>query len=206
LRVEGINDRVNGYRGILVLDLDKKLSADNINDFQRVVLVHLDAAYNYAYYLSRNQHDAEDLTQEACSRAFAAFDRLEQKNVKAWLFTIVRNAFYNQKQKDKHRGEVVYLTNSQFEASLPESLKNCDTPEEQLIRDCESEQLKRAINKLAEDYREVIILREIEELSYAEIALVIDCALGTVMSRLSRARKQLKKLLKPEYQSMGSLS
>ena len=175
-----------------------------VQRFQHIVLIHLDAAYNYAYYLTRHRHDAEDLVQEACQRAFTAFDRFEQNNAKSWLLTIVRHTFLNHKIKEQKRGEVVYLDAMHADMNTPERLKNDDTPEHLLIQSHDASQLHRIIASLPEDYREVIILRELENLSYADIACILDCALGTVMSRLSRARQQLRKRLKSEARSQGS--
>lgn len=163
--------------------------------FQSVILVHLDSAYNYAYWLTRDPHDAEDLTQEACTRAYTAFDDFEKTNAKAWLMTIIRHAFLNQKQKEQRHGEVVYLDSHIHAVATPQALRDLDTPERLLFRQRNAEELQAAINQLSDEYREVIILREMEGLSYNEISTVTDCAIGTVMSRLSRAREQLKNKL-----------
>lgn len=169
-----------------------------VQRFQHIVLIHLDAAYNYAYYLTRHRHDAEDLVQESCRRAFSAFDRFEHNNAKSWLLTIVRHTFLNQKIKEQKHGEVIYLDAMQADMNTPERLQNSDTPEYLLMQSHDARQLHRIIAALPEDYREVIILRELENMSYADIACILDCAMGTVMSRLSRARQQLRKCLKSE--------
>ena len=174
-----------------------------IQRFQQIILVHLDAAYNYAYYLTRHRQDAEDLVQEACRRAFTAFQRFEQNNPKSWLFTIIRHTFLNQKLKEQKRGKVVYLDNSHTEMNTPKLLQDEKTPEGLLIQSHAARQLHRIIESLPDDFREVIILREIEGMSYADIASIQDCALGTVMSRLSRARQLLKKRLQADIQERG---
>ena len=168
----------------------KKLAA-----FHQIILVHLDAAYNYAHWLTRNAHDAQDLSQEACTRAFAAFDKFERQNAKAWLMTIVRHTFFNQRDKDKRAGEVIYLDSLPQNSTTPMTLQTHDSPEQILLRQHDSQVILTAINQLAPDFREVIILRELEDLSYNDIAVITQSAMGTVMSRLSRARNQLKTIL-----------
>ncbi|MGD8927192.1 MAG: sigma-70 family RNA polymerase sigma factor [Thioalkalispiraceae bacterium] len=175
-----------------------KISEDNIRTFQNTILIHLDAAFNYARWLSRNKQDAEDLTQEACMRAYASFNKFEHKNSKSWLLTIIRNTFLNQYQKEKRQAEVIYLDSPTFINSLPEALQDTDTPENKLLRDREARVIYSAINDLDVEFREIIVLREIEGLSYKEISVITGCAMGTVMSRLSRARNHLKTILRPD--------
>ena len=163
--------------------------------FQETILVHLDSAYNYAHWLARNPHDAEDLTQEACARAYAAFDNFTQTNPKSWLLTIVRHTFLNQKQKEQRQGEVVYLDSATPLTVVPDALQDTSTPEKELLRQHDAKLVHAAINSLNTEFREIIILRELEGFSYNEISAITDCALGTVMSRLSRARGQLKSKL-----------
>lgn len=179
------------------------MNKENVQRFQEIILIHLDAAFNYAYYLTHHQQDAEDLVQEACRRAFAAFDRFEQNHPKSWLLTIVRHTFLNQKIKEQKRGEVIYLDNTHNEINTPDRLKNNFTPEHSMMQSNDARYLHRVIASLPDDYREVIILRELEELSYADIANIMDCAIGTVMSRLSRARRQLRKNLLSEQLEKG---
>lgn len=182
------------------------MKTEEAQRFQQIILVHLDAAYNYAYYLTRHQQDAEDLVQESCRRAFAAFDRFEQTHPKSWLLTIIRHTFLNQKIKEQKRGEVIYLDNTHLEINTPDKLKDNGTPEQMMMQSNDAQYLHHVVASLPDDYREVIILRELEELSYADIAKIMDCAIGTVMSRLSRARLQLKKSLRPEKLENGGES
>ena len=170
--------------------------------FEQNILVHLSAAYNYAHWLTRNSHDAEDLTQEACTRAFAAFENFERQNAKAWLLTIIRHTFLNQNDKEKHKGEVIYLDTLPLAGMPPEPLQNHDSPERILLRDFDKQSIHRAIDQLAPKFREVIVLRVLEELSYHDIARITDCAMGTVMSRLSRARDQLKKIMGESFRDL----
>jgi RNA polymerase sigma-70 factor (ECF subfamily) len=164
-------------------------------EFQQLILAHLDAAYNYAFWLTRNAHDAEDLSQEACARAFAAFDRFERKNPKAWLMTIVRHTFLNQRAKEPSSAEIIYLDTTHAGTDIPELIQHNDGPEQHLLRQHDQAMVHQAIEQLTPEFREVIILRELEDLSYNDIAAITQSAMGTVMSRLSRARHQLKQLL-----------
>jgi RNA polymerase sigma-70 factor (ECF subfamily) len=173
----------------------KRPTDNNTRLFQETILIHLDAAYNYARWLVRNAQDAEDLTQEACVRAFAGFHTFEQTNPKSWLLTIVRNTFLNQVQKEKRQAEIIYLDAKTQSSTLPTPLHDTATPEQHLLREDNSRLVHEAINELDTEFREIIVLRELEGLSYKEIATITDCAMGTVMSRLSRARGQLKSKL-----------
>ncbi len=173
------------------------MSKNNPNNklFQETILVHLDSAYNYARWLCRDAHDAEDLTQEAFTRAFTAFKSFKHANPKSWLLTIVRHTFLNLKQKEQRQGDVIYLDATFQHENILNELSDPVTPEKNLLRQHESELIHKAINELTTEFREIIVLRELEGFSYNEIALITDCALGTVMSRLSRARNQLKSIL-----------
>jgi RNA polymerase sigma-70 factor (ECF subfamily) len=164
-------------------------------EFNAVIMPHLDAAYNYARWLTRDAHDAEDLTQEACVRAFANFQQFKKQYPKAWLLTILRHTFLNQAKQKQRRGEVVYLDSLSHKDSEPAELNDAETPERILLRHANAELLRTCIDRLADEHREIIILRELEGLSYHEIAQIADCPMGTVMSRLSRARTQLKSML-----------
>lgn len=162
--------------------------------FQLVVLEHMDAAYNYARWLTRSPTEAADLAQEAITRAYAAFERFELQNPRAWLFTIIRNTFLNEREKARHRGEVIYLDTVNPYSTTPETHSH-ETPEVVLQRDNDAALLMNCINSLGQEFREALILKELEGLRYDEIATITGCPIGTVMSRLSRARAQLKSLL-----------
>jgi len=178
------------------------MSDRKINEFNSLIMPHLNAAYNYAYWLTHNAQNAEDLTQEAFARALAAFDGFRKQQPKAWLMTILRNTFINQINKQKRRGEVIYLDTIQPDCHSSENLTNTNTPEQEILRNSDIKLVRVCINLLAGEYQEVIMLRELEGFSYDEISQILDCPLGTVMSRLSRARKCLKQLvLKHGYQS-----
>lgn len=163
--------------------------------FQAVILAYLDAAYNYAYWLTGDTHNAEDLTQEACMRAFAAFDNFKEHNPKAWLLTIVRNTFLSQSKVSRKIGQVIYIDEAGFKDQTASALHNPNTPEKILLKDLDIGLIRQCIDELAHEFREVIILRELEGFSYNEISQILECPIGTVMSRLSRARGQLKSKL-----------
>lgn len=166
-----------------------------IRKFKTAIMPHLDAAYNYAYWLTRNAHNAEDLTQEAFMRALSAFDSFRKNQPKAWLMTIVRNTFYNQVQMQKRRGKVIYLDNVKEEWHQADELYNMQTPEQEVLRSIDIRLIRQCIDRLSNEFREIIMFRDLEGFSYDEISQILGCPLGTVMSRLSRARKQLKILL-----------
>ena len=156
--------------------------------FDALVLPHLDAAYNLARWLTRDVHDAEDVVQEACLRALKYLDSLKGEGARAWLLTIVRHAFYDWRKRNRPAQEVADDGSAIDAAVDPDAL----SPEDAVIRAAQSKTLADAIAALPLPYREVLILREIEELSYKEIARIADIPIGTVMSRLSRARALLQ--------------
>lgn len=156
--------------------------------FEQNVLSNLDAAYNLARWLTRDDRDAEDVVQEACLRAFRFFDSFHGGDSRAWLLTIVRHTCYTWLRKNRAH-ELV---------TLDEELDGVETslnPEELLLQNADQQLLRKAVEELPIEFREVIILRELEGLSYKEIARVTGVPLGTVMSRLARARKRLQQCL-----------
>jgi len=155
-------------------------------DFEETLLPHLDAAYNLARWLTRDPSDADDVVQEAYLRAFKFFGGFHGGNSRSWLLKIVRNTCYTWLQKNRPR-EIVY----EFDEELFEA--GSGNPEALLIESIDLQILTRLLNGLPPSFREVIVLRDIEGLSYKEIAVVTELPLGTVMSRLARGRKQLQK-------------
>jgi RNA polymerase sigma-70 factor (ECF subfamily) len=157
---------------------------------------YLDGLYRYAMMLCRNRTEAEDLVQETCLRALRAMERLRpDSNVKRWLFTILRNLWFNQLRQWRRAPEIV-----EFESDGTGPVSVADTgkdPHAIYVNNIEQEQVRNAIQQLSVGHREIIILREYEELSYQEIATVLGCPLGTVMSRLASARSKLRALLPP---------
>jgi len=159
--------------------------------FEETVLPHLDAAFNYARWLTRNDTDAEDVVQDACVRAIRFFSSLRNDDARAWLFTIVRNAWYSRVSRKANVAEGTRLNDGQDERP-----DNALDPEERLLQQHTIALVRAALEQLPVDFREVIVLREIEGLSYKEIAEVAGVPVGTVMSRLARARERLQTILK----------
>jgi RNA polymerase sigma-70 factor, ECF subfamily len=154
---------------------------------------YLDGLYGYAMVLSRNRAEAEDLVQETCLRALRAIDRLHtQSNVKGWLFTILRNIWLNQIRR-RRSSDLIEL--GEYENGARDPADARQDPHAVYVGRAEQEQVRAAIQRLPAEFREIIILREYEELSYQEIAALLDCPQGTVMSRLARARSKLRNLL-----------
>ena len=155
---------------------------------------HIDSLYRYALVLTRNQSEAEDLVQETYVRAIEAFNRLrEDSNVKAWLFTILRNLWLNALRKRRTGPQLV---EDDAEGRTLDDLAGT-SPDAQNILEKEEDALRvrSAIGRLPSEFQTILILREFEELSYQEIATVLSCPAGTVMSRLGRARAKLRILL-----------
>ena len=158
--------------------------------FEEIVLPHLDAAFNLARWLTCNDQDAEDVVQEAYLRAYKFFNSFRGIDARSWLLTIIRNTSYSWLQKNRPRD---LATSSDTELEIMES--NLLDPEAQLIQNADNDLIEHALDRLALEYREVIVLRELEGMSYKEIASITNIPLGTVMSRLARARKQLQQYL-----------
>lgn len=159
--------------------------------FEQAVLPHLDAAYNLARWLTRNEHDAQDVTQEAFLRAFRFFDGYQGGNMRAWLLTIVRNTCYTWLHQNRPPEAAVEFDE---EIHSSESSGGAD-PELQVLASADKETLHRALEELPGIFREVLVLREMEGMSYKEIADVASVSIGTVMSRLARARTRLRQSL-----------
>ena len=157
---------------------------------------YVDGLYSYALVLSRNRTEAEDLVQETCLRAIRAMDRLRpDSNAKSWLSTILRNTWFNQLRQWRTAPEIVELDlDGDGQDKAADIAKD---PHATYVSNIEQEQVRAAIQQLPPEFREIIILREYEELSYQEIATVLECPVGTVMSRLARARSRLRDLLSP---------
>lgn len=159
--------------------------------FEDTVLPHLDAAFNYARWLTKNQTEAEDVVQDACVRAIRYLSSLRDDDARSWLFAIVRNTWYSRVSRRANPMEALAL---QTETGQPydETLD----PEERLLQQHTVTLVRAAIEQLPVDFREVIVLREMEGLSYKEIAGIMRVPIGTVMSRLARARERLAAALK----------
>jgi RNA polymerase sigma factor (sigma-70 family) len=168
---------------------------DRRRRFELLALPHLDAAYNLAHWLARNPSDAEDVVQDAYLRAFRYFDTFQGGNFRVWLLTIVRNTFVTW-VKDNRSGRMVLLPDTPVAdmADTEETMWSSRPrdPEALLLESIDSQTLSRMMEQLPAEYREVLLLREVEDLAYKEIATVMAVPVGTVMSRLSRARLSLR--------------
>jgi RNA polymerase sigma-70 factor (ECF subfamily) len=166
--------------------------------FERTVLPHLDAAYNLARWLAGNDHDAQDVAQDASLRAFRFFGNFRGENPRAWLLAIVRNTFYTWVRKNRPGIKTVEIDD---EALDIEDISANVEAVNALFADAEA--VRRAIADLPLEFREIVILREMEGFSYKEIAELAEVPIGTVMSRLARARKLLQKRLAAEFNPGG---
>jgi RNA polymerase sigma-70 factor, ECF subfamily len=158
--------------------------------FEEVVVPHLDAAFNYARWLTRNDTDAQDVVQDAYVRALRFFSSLRSDDARAWLLTIVRNTWYGRFARQRGVGPP-----SVFDDRSDSRLDDNLDPEALMIQQQTIETVRRAVEQLPGDFREVIVLRELEGLSYKEIATIVGIPIGTVMSRLARGRERLLAIL-----------
>jgi RNA polymerase sigma-70 factor (ECF subfamily) len=159
-----------------------------LSQFDAIVLVHLDAAWNLARWLLADRALAEDAVQEACLKALKVFDQRKGPNAKPWFLAIVRNCCMDVLRGLRHqRGSDPY--DEDVLSSIPD--ERLDSPEDAAIRASEARWLHGLIDELPSEYRKVLILRELEDLSYKEISQVVRVPIGTVVSRLARARDGL---------------
>jgi RNA polymerase sigma-70 factor (ECF subfamily) len=162
----------------------------NASHFDQIVLPHLDAAYNLARWLVRNKQDAEDVVQEACLRAFRFFGGFKGGDARIWLLKIVRNTSYSFLAKNRK---------ATLSEEFDEQIHVRDIPtvdaEMDMVRNVESSMLRESLEELPVNFREVLVLRELEGLSYKEVAELLAVPIGTVMSSLARARSRLRESL-----------
>ena len=177
----GVEDRAGGAR------------------FEAVVLPHLDAAYNLARWLTRDDHAAEDVVQEAYLRALKFFGSFRGGDGRAWILAIVRNACFDwlrlRRMEDLHDPFDEDIHSPGIKHPAGHAADAVADPETSAARNATAEQIRDALESLGAEYREALVLRELEGLSYKEIASIAEVPIGTVMSRLARARKQLRKQL-----------
>jgi len=166
---------------------------DRAERFRAVMLPHMDAAYTLARYLTRDPGLAEDIVQEAFLRAWRGFDGWRGEAPKPWLLTIVRNCFLTHVTARRTGNQSL----DDLAANPPPQLVERDNPESLLADKSEAAMLRATIEQLPEPFRETLVLRELEEMSYKDIATITRVPIGTVMSRLSRAREMLGDLLLP---------
>jgi RNA polymerase sigma-70 factor, ECF subfamily len=160
---------------------------NQLPNFEQAILPHLDAAYNLARWLTRNPQDADDVVQEAYLRAFRFFNGFRGENARTWLLKVVRNTYYTWLHKNRAQQPT-----TAFDEELHSNATESQSPETLLLRNADRQLLSRALEELPQIFREVLVLLELEELSYKEIADVLGVPIGTVMSRLARARHRLR--------------
>jgi len=165
-------------------------SQEKLRRFEEKVSPHLKSAYNLAKWLTRSHEDAEDVVQEAFLRAFSAFESFRGEDAKPWVLTIVRNTSMTWLKRNRNAGATIG-----FEGALVDPIERSPDPEEGLLISCERKQVRQALEQLPSDFREAVILREMEGRSYKEISATIGVPIGTVMSRLSRGRDWLRRIL-----------
>lgn len=158
--------------------------------FESTIVPHLDAGYNLARWLTRNDLDAQDVVQEAFLRAFTSLDGFRGGDGRPWLLAIVRNTYLTWLRRHQ-----IHASESEFNEAIHSGDRTADNPEHLLIRKADCRQVTEALAALPAEYREVVVLRELEELSYKEIAHITGAPIGTVMSRLSRGRECLRRLI-----------
>jgi RNA polymerase sigma factor (sigma-70 family) len=180
------------------LEANRAMLSENTRsaDFEQLSLPLFASLYNHAFWLTRDQAEAEDLVQETFSKALRAFDSFQSgTNFKAWVFRILRNTFLTSRTGIA-ASRTVYLEDN------PETLDTTNagpTPEDNLIRLDNQAALHIALEQLPPQLREVLLLCDVEEIKYKDIALILDVPIGTVMSRVSRARSTLRQLLQPQF-------
>lgn len=180
------------------MNLDRQNKARR---FEATVMPHLDAAYNLARWLARDEHDAQDVAQEACLRAFKFFDGFHGGDGRAWLLAIVRNTYYTWLEKKRIQRLDVAFDDEACECGSADAVHGGGNAIENLLQQEDNRRLvNRALGRLPAEFREIVVLRELEDLSYREIAQIVEIPLGTVMSRLSRARKMLLRALREASQ------
>jgi RNA polymerase sigma-70 factor (ECF subfamily) len=158
--------------------------------FEETIMPHLDAAYNLARWLVRNAADAQDIVQESYLRAYKSFSGYQGGDARAWLLKIVRNTSYSFLERNRTASQA-----EEFDEQIHTAEAAPADAEAELVRTAENRMLRAALEELPENFREILILRELEGLSYKEIAEVVDVPMGTVMSSLARGRERLRETL-----------
>jgi RNA polymerase sigma factor (sigma-70 family) len=166
---------------------------DRRRRFEAQALPHLGAAYNLARWLARPPLDADDIVQDAMLRAYRAFDSVRGEDVKPWLLTIVRNCFLTVANQARRKQDIPLAANNENDLVDPALIVSDPDPEAAIMKREDYRQLNDLLAAMPAEFREVLVLREMEELSYSEIAQITGAPMGTVMSRLARARALLKK-------------
>jgi RNA polymerase sigma-70 factor (ECF subfamily) len=198
VRTKNLHTLTTTWRALL-------LARENLSDrFEQLVLPHLDSAYNLARWLLRDEQDAKDAVQEAVLRAFRFFDQLRGENARPWLLKIVRNTSMTWLHDKRVRQATPLDDRDSYErsGSVYDSQDPVPDPEELMLAKIDRETINSAIERLPTEFKEVLLLREFEDLSYKEIAGILEIPIGTVMSRLARARALIAKTLGQETGQM----
>jgi RNA polymerase sigma-70 factor (ECF subfamily) len=179
---------------------------NRITIFSQAALEHVDALYGFAMTLTRNETEAEDVVQEPCLLAVRAFGQLRpDSNLKGWLFVLMRNAWLNQVRRTRSGPRFVEL-DAEEQDRAPWFEDSYGDPYVLYVKKLEREEVRAAIDSLPRPYREIIVFRDIEGFSYKQIATILGCPTGTVMSRLGRAREKLRRLLADWYTANAARS
>ncbi|MFH2005964.1 MAG: sigma-70 family RNA polymerase sigma factor [bacterium] len=188
----------------------RKKEAKKRVEFEALVMPHLEALYGTAVRMTRNPQEADDLLQDSCLKAFRFLDKYQRgTNFKAWIFKILTNVFinrYRKAQRDREIRNEVEMDGHHAHILAQGPTREAQWPEEAILDHLMSEDIRAALEKLPPDFRMAIILSDVEEFSYKEIAEIMDCPVGTVMSRLYRARRQLQRLLLKHAVDRGIVS
>src|SRR5690242_10435788 len=171
---------------------------DKQAQFEQIIVRHLDVTFNLARWMIRNDQDAEDIVQESFLRAYKYFSSYQGGNSRSWLLTIVRNTCYTWLHENQAQGLTLDLNEE-----ISSSEFDLDDPGQCLQIKVDQQSMIQALEQLPVEYRELIVLRELEEMSYKEIALVAGIPIGTVMSRLARGRQRLKVFLGQQHNEEG---
>jgi len=172
----------------------------NKREFEDLAIQYMDSFYNTALRMTGDEVEAQDLVQDAYLRAYRFFDRFEKgTNFRAWLFKIIRNIYINKYRKESQNPAMIDIS----DADLFGLVSIAETPENEIFDHLLDDDITKALDDLPEDFRLALLLSDIEEFSYKEIADILDCPIGTVMSRLHRGRKMLRKRLYKYSKSHG---
>lgn len=189
---------------------NRKYDSERQQAFMKTALEYMDALYSTALRLTRNPLDAEDLVQDTYMRAYRFYDKFEQgTNFKAWIFKILTNTFinrYRKKAREPQRIEFDKIGFSYSEEDRPKNLEDQIAKNDQIYHEVFDDKVIAALNKLSDDFKLVVLLCDVHNFSYKEIAAIIKKPIGTVMSRLSRGRKQLQKYLEEYARQEGYIS